>query len=181
VTHKDLLKLLNDNDVEFVVVGGTALRIYNSPRVTHDIDLSIRIMDVDTVVRLMYANSYYLVQSLKPAHCILALTAEKAVAWIDREKVGSTAFIQTRSVPQKTEIANSEVNIASQIDFLFELAIPFPRLRQRARIVELEDVSFPVASPEDLLFLKKKRTDKDAADLEDIRFLQELLKKGLKS
>lgn len=181
MTHKDLLKLLTENDIDFVVIGGTALRIYNNPRVTHDIDLSIRIMDVDNVVRLMYKHSFYLVQSLKPAHCILALTSENAVAWIDREKVGSAAFVQTRTLPQQSKISNSEVNITSQVDFLFELAIPFPRLRQQARIVELDDVSFPVASPEDLLFLKKKRPDKDSADYDDIRFLQELLTKRQES
>ena len=38
MTHKELLKLFAEHDIDFVVVGGVALRLYNSPRVTHDID-----------------------------------------------------------------------------------------------------------------------------------------------
>ena len=35
MTHKELLKLFLEHDIDFVVVGGVALRLYNSPRVTH--------------------------------------------------------------------------------------------------------------------------------------------------
>ena len=78
MTQKEILKLLADRNIPFVVIGGVAMRIHNSPRVTHDIDLA--------------------------------------------------------------------------------------------------DVSFKVASVEDLLFLKQQRKEKTGADYDDIRFLEKLLK-----
>lgn len=44
MTHKEILQLLKDNNIPFVVIGGTALRVYNSPRVTHDIDIARNII-----------------------------------------------------------------------------------------------------------------------------------------
>ena len=42
MTHKQLLELFIEHGIDFVVVGGVALRLYNSPRVTHDIDLAVK-------------------------------------------------------------------------------------------------------------------------------------------
>ncbi len=41
--YKELLKLLNENQVEYLVVGAFALGFYGSPRNTGDIDVWIRI------------------------------------------------------------------------------------------------------------------------------------------
>ena len=41
--YKELLKLLNENQVEYLVVGAFALGFYGSPRNTGDIDIWIRI------------------------------------------------------------------------------------------------------------------------------------------
>ena len=61
MTHKELLKLFVTHEIDFVVVGGVALRLYNSPRVTHDIDLAVKSLDLDKIIALMYENSYYLI------------------------------------------------------------------------------------------------------------------------
>lgn len=39
---KDLLKLFNENNVEYVIVGGYALAFHGAPRFTGDIDLYVR-------------------------------------------------------------------------------------------------------------------------------------------
>ena len=43
---KRLLRLLYENKITAVLIGGIALRLYNSPRVTHDIDLAVRTLDI---------------------------------------------------------------------------------------------------------------------------------------
>ncbi|MFP4492066.1 MAG: hypothetical protein ACLFNZ_11365, partial [Spirochaetaceae bacterium] len=57
---------------------------------------------------------------------------------------------------------------------LFELGIPIMRLKEHARIINLGDLSFRVASIEDLITLKEQRSDKSFTDEEDIRFLENL-------
>lgn len=174
MTHKELLQLLVHNNIPFVVVGGTALRLYNSPRITHDIDLSVRAVDIDAVVELMYSHGYFLVTKVEESLCELSLNPAEALAWIEREKAGSASFIRTGFSPENHKVEHRFVDAETQVDFLFELSIPFPRLRQNARTVTLKDLSFPVASPEDLLYLKRNRKEPDEADREDIRFLENL-------
>ena len=51
--QKEILELLADNRILHVLIGGYAMRIYNSPRITHDIDLAIRTLDVDAIEDLL--------------------------------------------------------------------------------------------------------------------------------
>jgi len=175
VTHKELLKLLDDEDIPFVLVGGTAMRLYNSPRVTHDIDISIRVLDIDRVVELMYTHGYYLVYRVDESFCWIALGTKEALDRLEQEKAGSASFVRTAHSPENPRIAHGDIDIETQVDYLFELSIPFPKLKQRARTVELDDFSFLIAAPEDLLDLKRARPDKDEADKDDIRFLEKLI------
>ena len=178
MTHKEILKLLAGNDIPGVVIGGTALRLYGSPRVTHDIDLAVPILEIDTLVNLMYRRNYYLVAGVNEKSCTVIPGAEEALDWIEREKAGSVSFITLTSPPGSSEIPHEEIDIATQVDFLFEPGIPFPQLTDRARRIELDSFSFLVASPEDLLFMKRNRKDKTEADRADIEFLEKLIEKG---
>ena len=49
---KDLLKILSDNQVQYMIVGGYALSLYAAPRATGDIDIFIKI-DPDTAGRIL--------------------------------------------------------------------------------------------------------------------------------
>ncbi len=42
---RDLLKLFNEKNVEYIVVGGYALAYHGAPRYTGDIDLWLKISD----------------------------------------------------------------------------------------------------------------------------------------
>jgi len=175
MTRKELLRKLSSAEIPFVVVGGTALSLYNSPRVTYDIDLSVRLIDVDKIVHLLYNHRFYLVEAVQEISCSITLTARDALDWIEKEKAGSASFVKIRSKPGPApEVLHRDIIAGSQIDILFELSIPFPRLLEHARTIQLDDYSFKVASPEDLISLKKTRTDFSAADEEDIRFLEGL-------
>ena len=69
------------------------------------------------------------------------------------------------------------IDIASQVDVLFELGIPIMRLKENSRIIELQDLSFRFASIDDLITLKEQRSDKSWTDEQDIRYLKNLMKK----
>ena len=51
---RDLLVLLNKNDVAFMIVGGYALAFHGAPRFTGDIDIYVR-PDPDNAIRILAA------------------------------------------------------------------------------------------------------------------------------
>ena len=174
MTHKELLKLIIEHDIDFVVVGGVALRLYNSPRVTHDIDIAARTLDLDKIIALMYENSYYLITRVKADTITIALTAAKAQQWVEQTKSGSISFVSLQSEPQQPDVHMQAIDLSSQVDILFELGIPIMRLKENARLIQLQDISFRVASIDDLITLKEQRSDKSWTDEQDIRYLKSL-------
>ena len=40
---RDFLRLLNENDVEYLLIGGYAVGYYGYPRATHDMDIWIAV------------------------------------------------------------------------------------------------------------------------------------------
>lgn len=174
MTHREFLTLLVENGIDFVVIGGVALRLYNSPRVTHDIDIAARTLDLDTIISLMYSHSYYLVTDIHEKTVLIALDSEEAERWVEQTKAGSISFILPNNTPEHPAVPMENIDISSQVDVLFELGIPITRLKEHARLIQLQDVSFRVASIEDLITLKEQRSDKSPADEEDIRYLKSI-------
>jgi len=174
MTHKALLKLLVSEGIDFVLIGGVALRMYNSGRVTHDIDLAIRTLDVDAVIGLMYGKGYTMVTGADEDAVTSAESEDDASFWVEETKSGAISFIERPKGKEGPTVPMEGIDISSQVDFLFELAIPVMRLKQNARIIEMGDFSFPVASVEDLITLKQHRAERDDADDYDIRFLKSL-------
>ncbi len=174
MTHKEILQMLTAADLSFVLIGGTAMRLYSSPRVTHDIDLAIRTLDIDRVLPLMYSRNYRLISGLTEETITLLSTPEEAHRWIEKQKPGSLSFVYPRQ-EAAGEVPLTQIDPSSQVDFLFELPLPLPLLTRRARRFSLADTSFLVASPEDLIRLKEARQDRGPSDNEDIRYLRDLL------
>ena len=152
-------------------MGGVALRLYNSPRVTHDIDLAVKSLDLDKIIALMYENSYYLITRVKSDTITITLTADLAGKWVKQTKSGSLSFVALHSEPQQSEVYMQTVDISSQVDILFELGIPIMRLKENARLIQLQDISFRVAAIDDLIQLKEQRSDKSWTDEQDISYL----------
>jgi hypothetical protein len=174
MTHREFLTLLVENGIDFVVIGGVALRLYNSPRVTHDIDIAARTLDLDTIISLMYSHSYYLVTDIHEKTVFIALNSEEAELWVEQTKAGSISFILPYNTPKHPTVPMENIDISSQVDVLFELGIPITRLKKHARLIQLQNVSFRVASIEDLITLKEQRSDKSPVDEEDIRYLKSI-------
>jgi predicted nucleotidyltransferase len=174
---REILKTLNDKGIPFVIIGGLALRIYGSPRITQDIDLAIRTVDVDDVIGIMYAGGYYGAQKIVGERVRMILSASAAQAWVESSKAGSLTFVNFGRPLAEELIPLSQIDINTEIDFLFELSIPILRLKENAKSITIDEIQVLVAAPSDLLILKRNRKDKSSADEADIAFLATLLKR----
>lgn len=107
-------------------------------------------------------------------NCFIAASADEAAQWIETEKAGAISFISLKEAPEGPAVPFADIDVSTQVDLIFEPGIPFTLLKKNARQIDLEDLSFLVASPEDLLTMKENRPDKTEADEDDIRFLRRL-------
>ncbi len=177
INKKQLLRDLYENQITAILIGGIALRMYNSPRVTHDLDLAVRTLDIDKIIDLMYGHGYYLIVSVEDDCARVQLTPTEAKSWIEDEKSGSATFVGFGKKTLHECIPLIDIDITTQVDYLFELSIPVTRLKERAKKIPMEDFFILVASIEDLIVLKENRKEKTNADYADIQFLQNLLRK----
>jgi len=174
-SKKDVLRLLHSQEIPVVLVGGLALRIYSSPRVTPDMDLVIRSLDVDRVIEILYANDCRAIRAVDARFAHLHPTPQAASEWVDQSRSGSLTFVQVPAEAGRERVLLREIDITTEVDILFDLGIPFARLRKGAVTVMIDDVPLLVASPRHLLQLKRDRPGKTSADMADIAFLEEKL------
>ena len=174
--QKEILKLLADNRILYVLIGGYAMRIYNSPRITHDVDLAIRTLDVDAIIDILYGHKFFLAYDAGEDGVLVKKNPGEAKDWVENSKSGSMSFIKIVCEITDNCVFYKDIDPNSQIDFLFELSVPILRLKERAVLHHYEDLDLNVVSMEDLLTLKKDRKNKSASDIADIEFLEALLK-----
>jgi len=175
IRKTDVLRIIHERGIPAVIIGGVALRIHGSPRVTHDLDVAIRSEDVIAVIDLMYSIGSYCARASTSDALRMILTPSAAKEWVEASKSGSMTFVHFDAPLTAADIPFSRIDINTEIDFIFALSIPIPRLRENARKIMFETLPVFVASPADLLALKKKRPDKSAADKADIAFLKRLI------
>jgi hypothetical protein len=177
IEKKELLNLLTKSNIAFVIIGGIAMRFYRSPRVTQDLDLAIRAVDIDEIVELMYQNSFRIITAVSDDNLTIINRKETALDWIEVEKPGTFSMIFTEQ-KNKTELSFGEIDVNSQTDFLYELPVPFMKLMEQSHAFTYNEVELRVASPEDLLYLKKKRPDSTSSDKYDIDYIKSYLKEN---
>ncbi len=56
-----VLQNLSENHIPFVIVGGLALTMYGSDRLTFDSDIAIRTIEIDNVIRVLLASGLKMV------------------------------------------------------------------------------------------------------------------------
>jgi hypothetical protein len=147
-----------------VLVGGMALVILGSRRVTADFDFVIPdpARHVQQLVELFYARGFELASRVSAAGDITATIDNPAVAGIRLrlDRPASASFFNHRR--------------RLRIDLLFDFPLPAAALAAHATRRKIASHVFTVASEEDLLELKriarKQRTF--AGDVQDIEFLE---------
>jgi hypothetical protein len=160
----EIVAELRDLGLDPVLVGGMALVVLGSRRVTRDFDFVIA-HPGDHLVRtidLLYARGLELVSRLSDAGEVLSTIANRKVASI-RLRLDA---------PASAYFFNAKTGL--RVDFLFDFPIPAATLAEHATRTKIRSHVFHIASETDLLRLKKiaKAARSAPGDAEDIAFLE---------
>ena len=155
----ELLKMLDEAKVEFVLVGGLAVALHGYLRVTMDVDVVLA-MEVENLQRFLAAAKASGLHPTIPVEIDSLAKPELIEQWY-REK-GMLAF----------SLRGSQT-MATVIDILIRPVVPFADLRRAATMVEVGSISIPVASIDHLIAMKTGTgRSKDAIDIEELRKIQ---------
>lgn len=160
----EIVRELRALDLEPVLVGGMALVVLGSRRVTRDFDFVVahpgerlsRTLDV------FYDRGFELVSRLSETGDVLATISSRKVAAV-RIRLDAPASVYLFNV-----------TTGLRIDLLFDFPIPAATLAGRATSTRVRAHTFAIASEPDLLRLKRiARAARSApGDAEDIAFLE---------
>lgn len=155
----DLLKMLAEAKVEFVLVGGLAVALHGYQRVTMDVDVVVA-MDEENLQRLMSAAKSAGLRPTIPVPLESLAQPELIEQW-HREK-GMLAF----------SLRGAET-MATVLDVLVRPVVPFADLRRDAAMIEVGTVHIPIASVDHLIEMKTGTgRGKDAVDIEELQKLR---------
>jgi hypothetical protein len=159
-----VVEALDSLALEPVLIGGMALVILGSRRVTRDFDFVIArpVGGLDEVLDVLYGHGLELVIRVDDAGNVLSTLANRRVASIRLRVDG----------PASAYFLNPRTGL--RIDLLFDFPIAAATLAQRATPTKIRSHTFRVASEEDLLRLKRiaKKQRSFPEDAVDIAFLE---------
>jgi hypothetical protein len=164
-----IFQRLNGLGLEPVLVGGMALVILGSRRVTRDFDFTVSqpADALEEVLDTFYDRGLELVARLDDTGDVVVTIGNRRVASarIRLDAPASVSFFSRRT--------------GLRIDLLFDFPIPAATLAKRARQIKVRSHTLRVASERDLLRLKKiaQARRSSPGDTEDIAFLEGRLRK----
>ena len=160
----NVIEALRELGLEPVLVGGMALVVLGSRRVTRDFDFVVaqpgkalgRLLDV------FYDRGFELASRVD--------TEGDVAATIDNRRVAATRL--RLDAPASAYFLNPKTRL--RVDLLFDFPLPAATLARRADTVKVRSRVWRVASVTDLLRLKKiaRRGRSSPGDAEDIAFLE---------
>jgi len=160
----DIVGGLRDLGLDPVLVGGMALVVLGSRRVTRDFDFVIA-HPADRLARtiaIFYDRGLELASRVNDVGQVIATIASRRVA----------ATRLRLDAPASAYFCNAKTGL--RVDLLFDFPIPAATLAERATRTKIRAHVFHVASEEDLLRLKRlvKAERSAPGDAEDIAFLE---------
>ena len=163
-TVGEIVQGLRTLGLDPVLVGGMALVVLGSRRVTRDFDFVIA-HPGDRLIRtigLFYDRGLELVSHLNDMGEVISTISNRKVA----------AIRLRLDAPASAYFFNAETGL--RIDLLFDFPIPAAKLAERATRTKIRAHVFDVASEEDLLCLKRIAKARRSApgDAEDVAFLE---------
>ena len=164
-----LVNALEAEGFQPVLVGGMALVILGSQRITRDFDFLVSARDMPpNLLEAIYRQGYELVTKFKPAGVVYRT--------IDNPNVAAARLKMDK--PPSLFFFNWETRI--KIDLLLDFPFFAGDVAGRAARIVAKSGFIRVASPEDLLRMKEiaYADRKSAADAQDLEFLRRLMKKG---
>lgn len=159
-----VVEALTDVGLEPILVGGMALVLIGSRRVTADFDFVIAQPGkrLQTLVDVFYDRGFALASRIDDAGDVTATITNRRVAAIRlRLDDPASAYFFKRQT-------------GLRIDLLFDFPIPAATLAEHATRIKIRSHIFRIASEADLLRLKKiaRARRSSSGDAEDIAFLE---------
>ena len=162
MTEEKLLTLLKKNNIPFVLIGGTALTLYGSTRVTIDTDIAVKTLDVDRIISLFYDLKFKMVIGVDKNHLPeFASNKKEAKDFSHHSDWGFLKFM-TKEL---------------EIDVLYDIPVPFMHLVNNAVSREYLGIDIDVACLDHLKLMKensiKNRDDDEKRKLDemDLKFI----------
>ena len=160
-----IFQALDDHEVEFVVVGGSASILWGAERATRDVDCVAR-QTVENHGRLCAA----LLQMGNPRLRIEGVDDESA-AELSKQLLHPDFFARTAASTWRTD--SGSVDILSDIPDGEGRPVPYDDLRARATFLPTGDLRIPVASLDDIIESKTRvNRAKDREALPELRELR---------
>lgn len=159
--YRELFQALNDAKIHYLVVGGVAVNLHGYSRFTGDVDV-LMALDAENLKRLSHLMEREGYTQRLPIDVRMLSDRKKVQEWIIDKGMTAYTFIH-RTFPQLS------------LDILAGDSLQFDDFDHRKKTLDLNGLSIPVISIDDLIGMKQKANRQK--DLEDIAVLLEL--KGL--
>jgi len=151
---------MNEAGIDYMLVGGMAVNFYGIPRMTYDLDLMIA-LNPDNILKLVSRLSDWGYQPRAPVNPRDLADEKKRRIWIREKNMKAFSFYHGKEA-------------IGEIDVLIDLSVPYEELRQRAGVFDVEGISVPVVSVEDLIDLKLRAgRQQDLSDAEHLKTILE--------
>ena len=158
IPFEKVFRLLSEHEIRYVIVGGIAVILHGSPRLTADLDI---IIDLDPL------NARQAIEVLQRAGFMAEIPvdirefADKEIrrGWISEKNMKALSLHDHEMPP-------------TVIDILADSPIAFEDLYQRAKRISLDELTLRIASIPDLIELK--RLSGRPEDLRDIAELEKI-------
>lgn len=159
--YKKIFKQLEDDKINYIIVGGVAVNLYGYARFTGDIDilLALNPSNLSKMDKLMHKLDY--IERIP----------------VNIKELGNKAkldeFINKKGLKAYTYISNSQPQL--DIDIIVEQSIDFQDYDKQKTIIKVWEMELPVVSIDDLIKMKKAtKRDKDMLDLKALLQLKDL-------
>ncbi|MGQ9656166.1 MAG: nucleotidyl transferase AbiEii/AbiGii toxin family protein [Thermodesulfobacteriota bacterium] len=156
--YRTIFQLLNDQGIDYLVVGGVAVNIHGVPRMTYDVDLMVS-LERENLMRLVALMRRLGYRPRAPVDPEGLADPETRRAWVESKGMKAFTF-------------QSHEETIAEIDVIIEQPIPYAELRSRATQVDIDGVEVPVVSLKDLIALKKcSGRRQDISDVEHLSLI----------
>jgi len=158
--YERIFRELNDEGIDYLVIGGLAVNLHGIPRMTYDLDLMI-LLEHDMIVRLVGKLGSLGYRPRAPVKPVDLADEKKRQFWINRKNMKAFNFYH-------------DTEPVAEIDLMIDSPIPYRELKPSAVVFMVGDVEVPVISIRDLITLKlSSGRRQDLADVEHLRSLLE--------
>lgn len=154
--YLDLFKALQEERVDYVVVGGLAVNLHGVERATMDVDLVLA-MNAANLGRFLKAATRLTLTPMLPVPIESLCDAKQLKAWVrDKHMIAFALHSATPNLPT--------------VDIIVQPAVSFATMRRNRIEKDIGGVRFSLASIDDLIRLKTGTgRKKDAYDIEALK------------